>query len=89
MIKQTQDQWFSGDYFASNAKVDLTFPDFSILAKAMGFRYYKIESDPQVSETLELVVNDPQPLILEVFVQETARVVPIVKFGNPNHVMEP
>jgi acetolactate synthase-1/2/3 large subunit len=89
MIKQTQDQWFSGEYFASNAKVDLTFPDFSLLAKAMGFRYYTIESESQVSETLELVFNDSQPLILEVFVQETARVVPIVKFGNPNHLMEP
>jgi thiamine pyrophosphate-dependent acetolactate synthase large subunit-like protein len=38
MIKQTQDQWFNDEYFASNSKVDLTFPDFSKVAVAMGFR---------------------------------------------------
>ena len=32
MIKQTQDQWFDGNYFASDN--DLYFPDFKSIAEA-------------------------------------------------------
>jgi acetolactate synthase-1/2/3 large subunit len=89
MIKQTQDQWFKGEYFASNSDTALNFPNFSKVADAMGFVYFSVDSDSEVKETLRQVLNDDRPLILEVFIQESARVVPIVKFGNANHVMEP
>jgi len=89
MIKQTQDQWFEGEYFASDSKTDLVFPNFARLADAMGFAYYSVDSDSRVVETVERVSRDKKSLIFEVFIQETARVVPIVKFGNPNHIMEP
>lgn len=89
MIKQTQDQWFDGEYFASSANADLTFPDFSKLASAMGYDYFSVDSDASIDEIVQQVLVSPHPLILEVFLQESARVIPIVKFGNPNHVMEP
>lgn len=89
MIKQTQDQWFGSEYFASDSTVDLVFPDFSKLAAAVGLRYYSARSDSEISENLERVNSDSNPLMFEIFIQASARVVPIVKFGNPNHVMEP
>jgi acetolactate synthase-1/2/3 large subunit len=89
MIKQTQDQWFRSEYFASDSKTDLVFPNFSVLAGAMGFLYYSAAVDSEVLGKIEQVTREDKPLIFEVFIQETARVVPIVKFGNPNHVMEP
>jgi acetolactate synthase-1/2/3 large subunit len=89
MIKQTQDQWFQGEYFASDSKTDLVFPNFSTLADAMGFLYYSVEDDSEVIDKIEMVSREDKPLIFEVFIRETARVVPIVRFGNPNHVMDP
>jgi len=89
MIRQTQDQWFDGEYFASSAQTDLAFPDFSKLASAMGFDYFSVESDAVVDDIIQRALLSRSPLLLEVFIQESARVIPIVKFGNPNHVMEP
>lgn len=89
MIKQTQDQWFNGNYFASDGNIDLVFPKFSLIAHAMGLNYYSLDSDQDIENTISKVLLDQSPLIFEVFVQESARVVPIVKFGNPNHIMDP
>jgi acetolactate synthase-1/2/3 large subunit len=89
MIKQTQDQWFEGDYFASDSGVDLTFPSFEKIAEATGFRYLKVTTDKEISDALITCLNEQSPIILEVVVQSAARVIPIVKFGNPNHIMEP
>jgi acetolactate synthase-1/2/3 large subunit len=89
MIKQTQDQWFEGDYFASDSGVDLIFPSFEKIAEATGFRYLKVTTDEEISDTLITCLNEQSPTILEVVVQSSARVIPIVKFGNPNHIMEP
>lgn len=89
MIKQTQDQWFNGRYFASDASSHLHFPSFRKIAEATGLVYYSITSDNSISEVLEQVLREPNPSLIEVFIQPSARVVPIVKFGNPNHIMEP
>ena len=89
MIKQTQDQWFEGDYFASDSGVDLNFPSFEKIADATGFKYSKVRTDDEISEGLLTLFNEESPTILEVTIQSSARVIPIVKFGNPNHIMEP
>jgi acetolactate synthase-1/2/3 large subunit len=89
MIKQTQDQWFEGDYFASDSGVDLIFPSFEKIAEATGFRYLKVTTDKEISDALITCLNEQSPIILEVVVQSSSRVIPIVKFGNPNHIMEP
>jgi len=89
MIKQTQDQWFGGDYFASNQGRDLDFPDFKTLAEANRFRYFRIESDKQIPATLREILSSDDDIFCEVKIQSDARVVPIVRFGNPNHVMDP
>jgi acetolactate synthase-1/2/3 large subunit len=89
MIKQTQDQWFAGDYFASDAGRDLIFPNFRDLAKAFGFDYSLIESNSELNEFLSNSPASPGITFCEIKIQKDARVVPIVKFGNPNHLMEP
>lgn len=89
MIKQTQDQWFEGNYFASDSGVDLNFPSFAKIAEATGFKYSKISMDKEIYESLITLLSESSPTILEVVIQSSARVIPIVKFGNPNHVMDP
>lgn len=89
MIKQTQDQWFEGDYFASDSGTALKFPNFRKVAEAMNLVYFSAETDSEVNEVIGQMLSENRPLVFEVFIQESARVVPIVKFGNPNHLMEP
>jgi acetolactate synthase-1/2/3 large subunit len=89
MIKQTQDQWFDKEYFASSVDSDLNFPNFRDLATSFGFSYHLIENDEQLSDSVFRFNQSKGIIFYEVKIQENARVIPIVKFGNPNHIMEP
>jgi acetolactate synthase-1/2/3 large subunit len=89
MIKQTQDQWFLGNYFASDSVRDLRFPDFRSIAQSFGFNYLLIEDQPNANNFLTKINELPGVVFCEIKIQHDARVVPIAKFGNPNHVMDP
>lgn len=89
MIKQTQDQWFSSSYFASDTKQDLIFPNFENLASSFDFDYLRIDSNTKLEELIPRLKTQSGVLFCEVIIQDDARVVPIVKFGSPNHMMEP
>ncbi len=85
MIKQTQDQWFDGNYFASDN--DLFFPDFKSIAKASRIHFDSFDVkqlDIHLKSKPRNGVN-----LFEVKVPEEARVIPQVKFGRPNEDMEP
>ncbi len=88
MIKQTQDQWFDGDYFASSNS-DLHFSNFELLAKANGFSFIRVENSDEIISHLSSTLESQAKIFCEVIIQPDARVVPIVKFGNPNHRMDP
>lgn len=89
MIKQTQDQWFEGEYFASSSITDLHFTNYELLSKANNFMYFKIENESEIYSTLNEVLRSDDPIFCEVVIQSDARVIPIVKFGKPNHLMDP
>lgn len=89
MIKQTQDQWFEGEYFASSSITDLHFTNYELLSKANNFVYFKIENESEIYSTLNEVLRSDDPIFCEVVIQSDARVIPIVKFGKPNHLMDP
>lgn len=89
MIKQTQDQWFDGDYFASSSNVDLHFTDFELLARANNFSYRRIENSDGMVAQIDSILKEKEMIFCEVIIQSDARVVPIVKFGKPNHQMDP
>lgn len=89
MIKQTQDQWFCGEYFASDTGGDLTFPDFELLANAFGFEFLRIESNNELDNLIPRLNTLKGAVFCEILIQPDARVVPIVKFGSPNYLMDP
>jgi acetolactate synthase-1/2/3 large subunit len=89
MIKQTQDQWFLGDYFASDSMRDLKFPNFRGLAESFGFNYLFVDDELGVEELTSSLEGFSGVTFCEIKVQHDARVVPIAKFGNPNHIMDP
>jgi acetolactate synthase-1/2/3 large subunit len=89
MIKQTQDQWFSGNYFASSADEDLVFPDFSKIASSFDIPYKLVESENDLDDLFSFLSQHNGVTFCELNIQNDARVVPIVKFGSPNHLMDP
>lgn len=89
MIRQTQDQWLDARYIASSSEGGLSFPDFSAIAKAFGFSYVSIDLQEHIDSGLKTALSTSGPVLCNVRVPESARVVPQVKFGRPNEDMEP
>ena len=89
MIKQTQDQWFNSDYFASSEGEKMFFPDFEKIAKAFSLDYEKISSEVNMASIIQKLLNQPNSIICEVMVSRDARVIPQVKFGSSIENMEP
>lgn len=89
MIKQTQDQWFEGDYFASNSGVDLHFPNLEKISQAFGLNYVLINSEDSMEEKILLSQNQKGATLCEVIISPDERVTPQVKFGAKIYDMDP
>jgi acetolactate synthase-1/2/3 large subunit len=89
MIKQTQDQWFGSEYFASNADSTMFFPDYEKICKAFGLEYQKISTQEDLFAGVMNVMNRNESTLCEVVIPGEARVNPQVKFGSPIEGMEP
>ena len=89
MIKQTQDQWFNSEYFASDAGDSLSFPEYSALAKAFGLDYLKLNGQSEIESTIKHILASESSILCEVLVSPLARVIPQVKFGSSIEFMEP
>lgn len=89
MIKQTQDQWFSSEYFASNADSTMFFPDYKKVCIGFGLEYHKISKQDDLVTGIAHVLNQKQSTLCEVMIPADARVDPQVKFGSPIEGMDP
>ena len=89
MIKQTQDQWFGSEYFASNADSTMFFPDYEKISKAFGLAYQKISTQNDLYTGVMDVMNKSESTLCEVVIPSEARVNPQVKFGSPIEGMDP
>jgi len=89
MIKQTQDQWFSSEYFASNADSTMFFPDYKYICSAFGLKYHRISNQEDLVTGIANVLNEKQSTLCEIIIPSEARVNPQVKFGSPIEGMEP
>jgi acetolactate synthase-1/2/3 large subunit len=89
MIKQTQDQWFQSEYFASNAGNHMAFPNYKKLCAAFEINYSKIDASNLMISEIGKVLRNPDSVFCEVIIDEKFRVNPQVKFGSPIEEMEP
>ena len=89
MIKQTQDQWFSSEYFASNADSTMFFPNYKAICIAFGLNYQKISTQADLFTGVLNVMNENESTLCEVIIPSEARVNPQVKFGSPIEGMDP
>jgi acetolactate synthase-1/2/3 large subunit len=89
MIKQTQDQWFDSEYFASNVDSTMQFPDYENICIAFGLKYIKISSQEDLYPGIKHVFEENQSILCEIVIPGDARVNPQVKFGSPIEGMDP
>ena len=89
MIKQTQDQWFDSDYFASDLGSDMFFPNYSKIALAFGYSYKCLPTDRNLVNEIQEVLMNESSIICEVLISPNSRVIPQVKFGSSIEEMEP
>jgi acetolactate synthase I/II/III large subunit len=89
MIQQTQDQWLGSRYFASSLQGGLGFPDFVALAKAYGMNSFAIRSNDDITDGIQRALADDEPILVDLEIPSSERVIPQVKFGRPIEDCEP
>lgn len=89
MIKQTQDQWLGSKYYASSIETGLMFPDFREIARTFGYEFFTTDTQEQLDKILVKFLSATSPVLLQLKVSPSSRVIPLVKAGMPNEDMEP
>lgn len=89
MIQQTQDQWLGSEYYASSVEGGLASPDFLAIARAYGFKTFKIEWNRDLESIVGRVLTQEGPVFCDVEIRPDHRVTPQTKFGRPIEDSEP
>ena len=89
MIKQTQDQWLSSNYVASDNNRDLGFPEIIDVAKSFGLEVLSLTNDDKINSVIDEIIFSEKPIFCDIKVSPNFRVSPQVKYGRPNEDPEP
>lgn len=88
MIRQTQDQWLSSNYFGSSHEGGLAKINFCKVINAFGINTLQIKYNNKISKGIKKCLKKRQSFC-EVIINKNKRVLPQVKFGRPNEDQEP
>lgn len=91
MVQQTQEQWLGGKYYASSrgSEGGLSFPDFQLMARSCGFATTEIVTNKGIDGGIGDSLRLEGPVLCDVRVPASSRVVPQCKFGYPIEDSEP
>lgn len=78
-IRAMQRNNFNGHYVASEEKSGLTMPNITNIAKAYGFKTYRINNNEEVDKLLSEIMKDDEPIVCELMVLPEETVSPRVK----------
>ncbi len=65
-IRQTSKNFFNGVYIGCTPDSGVSFPEFSKIADTFGFEYRKCETNAQVEEAVQWLVNNKKRCLLEI-----------------------
>lgn len=82
MIKQTQDDWLDSRLEASSSKKGIPSISFSKIAEAYGIQSVTIDTMDKINLVDGCFLND-EPCLIEVILDESLRVMPMLKYGYP------
>ena len=89
MVRQTQDMWLGGNYYATSVEGGLAFPDFTAVARAYGIPAGRLSLNEEIPAKLAHALDGDGPSFLNIDIDKDRRVVPQVKFGRPNEDADP
>lgn len=89
MVRQTQQMWLGGNYYATSPEGGLPCPDLAAVARAYGLAVDEISEDRQVEAALEKMLASDGPYFLVLKIARDCGVSPQVKFGRPNEDADP
>lgn len=89
MVRQTQEMWLQGNYYATSVEGGLPDPDFAAIAKGYGLRTGKLSLNAGIGAALDDLLRDSEPCLLNIELDPDHRVTPQVKYGRPNEDADP
>jgi acetolactate synthase-1/2/3 large subunit len=89
MVQQTQEQWLGGEHVGTSYAGGLAFPDFTKLASAFDLPHIVIDADRDLQTGLAQAFASTGPLLVDIRVPASRRVVPQSRFGYPIEDSEP
>lgn len=89
MVQQTQEQWLGGEHVGTSYAGGLAFPDFAALAPAFDLPHVVIETDRDLRAGLAKAFAADGPILVDIRVPSSRRVVPQSRFGYPIEDSEP
>ncbi len=89
MVRQTQEMWLGGHYYATSPQGGLPSPDFCAVARAYGWTTHQVSLNADIPAKLRTLLDTPGPGFLHVALAPDHRVVPQVKYGRPNEDADP
>ena len=75
-INQTQKRFFNGHYVGESAQSGISFTSIEKLAYAFGINYEKIKTISEAESKLKAIVEDKNPTIVEVIVNNNMEIIP-------------
>lgn len=89
MVRQTQEMWLGGNFYATSFDGGLANPDFAAIARAYGLRTDTLVLNADIAAKLVEALGGEGPSFLEIEIDPGHRVTPQVKFGRPNEDADP
>ena len=89
IIKQFQDAYCESRYTATDGQKDYTLPDFGEVAKAYGIESVTIEGKKDIDKKLNYVMSYEGPILCNIKIDPTQKLIPKLEFGNPLEDMYP
>jgi acetolactate synthase-1/2/3 large subunit len=89
MVQQTQEQWLDGQYVGTSYEGGLAFPDFGTLAQAFSIPHLLVERSADVGHVLNATMAAKGPILVDVRIPRTERVIPQARYGYSIEDAEP
>jgi acetolactate synthase-1/2/3 large subunit len=86
--KQTIDTWLHSNYAAVDEASGLYFPDYQKIAESFSIPFFQLETNEDL-EKLPAIWQTKGPFLCDVQVMETAKIVPMLKFGAGIEDLDP
>ena len=87
MVRQFQQQYFDGRY--QSTVIGYSAPNFVDVARAYRIKALRISRNAEIPNALSALFSDPEPMFLEIVIDQNALVLPKLSVGMPIEDQDP